>query len=81
MESIFDAKDGLPDLPVPRMDRVEIIDVPDRRAEPSSSLGQAAPKDGKGLCLRVINFDANLSEEELDQKQWGTSPGEMVCDL
>ena len=73
MQQIFENTDGLPDLPTPRIEPIEVTDFPRGalKSPPCSDLFRQG--GGRGVYLRVINFDLNLSEDELEQKSWSNA--------
>eukprot|EP00435_Cladocopium_sp_Y103_P071582 s1104_g37.t2 len=70
-EQIFDETEGLPPVPIPRMAPVEV--VVDAPKPPSCFDPRSKQGGGRGVYLRVINFDLNISDAELDQKAWSTA--------
>eukprot|EP00435_Cladocopium_sp_Y103_P014911 s1303_g3.t1 len=70
-EQIFDDSEGLPSVPIPRMAPVEV--VVDAPKPPSCFDPRSKQGGGRGVYLRVINFDLNISDAELDQKAWSTA--------
>ena len=69
MEMIFGSEQSLPDMPVPRLEPIEIaVDSTGGLSDPTAN--QHRPQPGRGVYLRVIDFGVNLSDDEIDQKSW-----------
>ena len=51
---------------MPKMAAVEIPDDPVRAPKLPSCFDQSGQGSGRGVYLRVINFDLNISEDEMD---------------
>eukprot|EP00435_Cladocopium_sp_Y103_P015409 s326_g3.t1 len=69
-EQIFSESDGIPRMPVPQMAAVEVVDAPDRAPKFPACSNPFGQGGGRGVYLRVINFGLNLSEAELEERNW-----------
>ena len=69
MEAIFGTSLELPELPIPRLEPIEIA-VDTIRGLSGSAMSQPCSQPGRGVYLRVIDFGARLSDDEIDQKSW-----------
>ena len=73
MQQIFESTDGLPDLPIPRAEPIEVVDSPRGAPKFPSCPDPLRQGGGRGVYLRVINFGLNLSEDDLEQKSWSNA--------